>query len=63
MKLKLLTMCTLAMLLSSCAKNDNKELYQEIKSVDKMVFASMAITKTAKMESSDWYTMGKRIAV
>lgn len=63
MKFKLLTMCTLAALLSSCAKTDTKELYQEIKSVDKMVFASMAITKTAKMESSGWYTVGKRIAV
>lgn len=51
------------LLLSSCGKTDNTALYQEIKSVDKMVFASMAITKTAKMESSDWYTMGKRIAV
>lgn len=51
------------LLLSSCAKTDNTSLYQEIKSVDKMVFASMAITKTAKMESSDWYTAGKRIAV
>lgn len=51
------------LILSSCAKQDYTELYQEIKSVDKMVFASMAITKTAKMESTDWYTIGKRIAV
>lgn len=51
------------MLLVSCTKTDKTDLYQEIKSVDKMVFASMAITKTAKMESSDWYTVGKRIAV
>lgn len=28
-----------------------------------MVFASMAVTKTAKMESSKWYTVGKRVAV
>lgn len=49
--------------LVSCSKTDNTELYQEIKSVDKMVFATMAITKTAKMESSEWYTVGKRIAV
>lgn len=28
-----------------------------------MVFASMAITKTAKIDSSNWYTIGKRIAV
>lgn len=28
-----------------------------------MVFATMSITKTAKFDSSDWYTAGKRIAV
>lgn len=39
------------------------ELYQELKSVDKMVFASMSITKSVKMESSAWYKVGKRIAV
>ena len=50
-------------LMSACAKRDNTALYQEIKSADKMVFASMAITKTAKLESSDWYKIGKRIAV
>ncbi len=51
------------LILSGCSKPDNTELYQELKSVDKMVFATMAITKTAKLESSDWYTVGKRIAV
>lgn len=60
-KILLVLMSMLAMV--SCSKNDNTELYQEIKSVDKMVFATMAITKTAKMESSGWYTVGKRIAV
>lgn len=39
------------------------ELYQELKSVDKMVFASMSITKSVKMESDAWYKIGKRIAV
>lgn len=65
MKSKILTLIALmAILLSSCAKTEtNMELYQEIKSVDKLVFASMAITKTAKLESSQWYTIGKRIAV
>ena len=47
---------------SDCV-NVSKELYQEIKSADKMVFASMAITKTAKLQSEDWYKLGKRIAV
>lgn len=64
MKSNVLAICSLvAVLLSSCAKSDKTDLYQEIKSVDKMVFASMAITKTAKLESSAWYTVGKRIAV
>ncbi|MDE6384294.1 MAG: DUF4230 domain-containing protein [Paramuribaculum sp.] len=49
-------------MLPSCTKTDSNALYQEIKSVDKMVFASMAITKLAILESSDWYTIGKRIA-
>lgn len=53
----------IALLACACSKTENTGLYQEIKSVDKMVFATMAITKTAKMESSDWYTIGKRIAV
>lgn len=39
------------------------EIYQELKSVNKLVFASMAITKTARMEDSEWYKIGKRIAV
>lgn len=54
------------LILSGCARTeqpDHTGIYQEIKSGDKMVFASMAITKTARMESSDWYTIGKRIAV
>ncbi len=65
MKFKFIPLCAIAAaMLASCAKKaDNTELYQEIKSVDKMVFASMAITKTSKMESSGWYTVGKRIAV
>lgn len=61
--MKQLIFCLLGLLtLGSCNKTDNAGLYQEMKSVDKIVFASMAITKTAIMESSDWYTIGKRIA-
>lgn len=54
------------LMLGACSNTeqpDHTGIYQEIKSEDKMVFASMAITKTARMESSDWYTIGKRIAV
>lgn len=50
----------------SCDRKDDSfktEIYQEIRSVNKMALASMSITKTAKLESSDWYTIGKRIAV
>ena len=60
---KILFVGMVMLVLAGCSKPDTSELYQEIKSVDKMVFASMAITKTAKMESSGWYTVGKRIAV
>lgn len=51
--------------ITGCKKQDgiHTELYQEIKSADKMVFASMSVTKTAKTERSDWYKIGKRIAV
>lgn len=55
------------LLASACSYKDDApnytELYEEIKSVDKMVFASMAIAKTAKSERNDWYKVGKRIAV
>lgn len=52
---------------ASCSKSSDtfahSDLYEEIKSVDKMVFASMSITKTAKSERNNWYKIGKRIAV
>ena len=65
MKLKLIVISALVtLMLPSCAKNDTNQLYQEIKSVDKMVLASMAITKTAKMDDDGpFYKKGKRIAV
>lgn len=60
-------------LLCACSKSDNEsekdssalrtEIYQELKSTDKLVFASMSVTKTAKLEDSEWYKVGKRIAV
>ncbi|MCM1491556.1 MAG: DUF4230 domain-containing protein [Muribaculum sp.] len=60
----LITLLSIA-LTCNCSKQDDShtELYQEIKSADKIVFASMAVTKTAKTERSDWYKIGKRIAV
>lgn len=64
MKMKFIFVSALVtLMLSSCAKNNTNQLYQEIKSVDKMVLASMAITKTAIMDEGHWYKWGKRIAV
>ncbi|MDE5814355.1 MAG: DUF4230 domain-containing protein [Muribaculaceae bacterium] len=42
---------------------DHTQLYEEIRQVNKMEFASLAVTKTVKTERSDWYKVGKRIAV
>lgn len=61
----------LAALLAACSKPEPKpdpallqtQLYQELKSVNKLVFSSMSVTKTAKLEDSEWYKVGKRIAV
>ncbi|MDE7437254.1 MAG: DUF4230 domain-containing protein [Muribaculaceae bacterium] len=63
MKVKLLKGCVLASaltMMSSCAKTDNNGLYQEIKSVDKMVFAKMSITKTVVNNQEN--ILGRRIA-
>lgn len=40
-----------------------KDFYQELKSVDKLVFSNMSITKTAKLTDDDWYKVGNRVAV
>lgn len=56
----------IALIMASCSKEEEapkRDFYQEIKSEQKMVFASMAITKTAKSQRTDWYKIGKRIAV
>lgn len=66
-----LAAASLFILLPGCRKQSDtpvytdvyNDIYQEIKSVNKMVFASMSISKTAKTESSAWYKVGKRIAV
>lgn len=53
-------------LISGCAKNhgaDPVSIYEEIRYADKMELASMAVTKTIKTERTDWYKVGKRIAV
>ena len=53
----------LAIIAAGCTRKDEPQLYDRIKSTDKIVFATMAISKTAKFESDKWYTIGKRIAV
>lgn len=58
--------CTQLTLISCSQKQQERDytaFYQEIKSGNKMVFASMALTKTATTERTDWYKVGKRIAV
>ena len=42
---------------------DHTQLYEEIRHVNRMEFASLAVTKTVKTERTDWYKVGKRIAV
>lgn len=42
---------------------DHSFTYEEIRYTDKMVFATMSLTKTVKTDRSDWYKIGKRIAV
>ena len=71
MKKLLITILALTALLSACKKEKEDadparirtEILQQLRSADKMVFASMSITKTAKLEDSEWYKIGKRIAV
>lgn len=50
MKIATIVCMCATMLLCSCSKPDHSALLEEIKSADKMVFASMAITKTVKSE-------------
>ncbi|MDO4335148.1 MAG: DUF4230 domain-containing protein [Bacteroidales bacterium] len=57
-------MAVAAALLGGCSgKEEPPQLYQELKAADKLVLASMSLTKTARLEDSQWYKIGKRIAV
>ncbi|MDE7349827.1 MAG: DUF4230 domain-containing protein [Muribaculaceae bacterium] len=52
--------------LFACSKKespDHTQLYEEIRQVNRMEFASLAVTKTVKTERTDWYKVGKRIGV
>lgn len=65
MRFRIFIYFVFALILSSgCSKPDNTvSYYEEIKAADKMVFATMSITKTARLEDSEWYKVGKRMAV
>ncbi|MDE5846182.1 MAG: DUF4230 domain-containing protein [Muribaculaceae bacterium] len=59
-------MMALPILVGACSKKaapDHTQLYEEIRHVNRMEFASLAVTKTVKTERTDWYKVGKRIAV
>lgn len=65
-KFKAFSFILIGIFLFACSKKkdpDHTQLYEEIRHVNKMEFASMAVTKTVKTERSDWYKVGKRIAV
>lgn len=50
----------------ACSKGqapDHSQMYEEIRRVNRMEFASLAVTKTVKTDRTDWYKVGKRIAV
>lgn len=60
-----LTMALGLLLVESCAQSPSTGLYEEIKSADKMVFASMSITKVPQWtDEGDFWRLewGKRIA-
>ncbi|MCM1369943.1 MAG: DUF4230 domain-containing protein [Candidatus Amulumruptor caecigallinarius] len=52
---------------STSPESDKSELpvnlYEEIRSTNKMVFASMSVSKTISSDREAWYKIGKRIAV
>lgn len=65
-KFKAFSFLLIGVFLFACTKKpapDHTQLYEEIRYVNKMEFASLAVTKTVKTERSDWYKVGKRIAV
>lgn len=56
----------LMILAVACTKGeapDHTQIYEEMRRVNRMEFASLAVTKAVKTERSDWYKVGKRIAV
>lgn len=61
-----LFICLLLLLAIGCSRRevpDHSATYEELRFTDKMVFATMNLTKTVKTDRTDWYKVGKRIAV
>lgn len=62
-----LTIALVALLMgASCSKEtppDHQADYLQLKSNNKLILSRAAISKTARKETSDWYKIGKRIAV
>lgn len=57
---------TLPILLGACSKKpvpDHTQLYEEIRQVNRMEFASLSMTKSVKTNRTGKYKVGKRIAV
>lgn len=59
---KLFLLLSFAVWVSGCNKTYDNGFYQEIKSINKMVFANMTLTKTAIFNDYDNYKIGKRIS-
>lgn len=55
----------LCLLLAGCSRGvpSADVIYTQLHSTDKLKLSTMRITKTARLEDSQWYTVGKRIAV
>lgn len=57
-------MATAALMLAACGRTDDKAgILNELRQTDKLVLASMSITKTARLDNSSWLPGTKRIAV
>lgn len=63
MKISYLMISFLVLFFVSCTEDPiQKNIYQELKSVDKMVLANMALTKTSIFNHEDNFKIGKRIS-
>ncbi|MDE6010467.1 MAG: DUF4230 domain-containing protein [Muribaculaceae bacterium] len=66
--LYIITLSLLVSLMAGCSRQKDDatalpDFYEQVTSAQKMVLARMAVTKMAKTERTDWYKVGKRVAV